>query len=287
MIDYLRAESKHDLDFLISMIVNEPEIAEWGIDIHLDSLAGCRSIAEVLLELHRIYAQSKSKDIWGEKTPRFVRHLHLLGSHFPDAKFIHVVRDPRAVANSLIHSDVHYSTPLHGSRRWLIDTSAGLSYERDAPERVIRIYYEELMRDTEKYLKEITSFLGIGFEANMLIGTVGAGEYSSFYDNIHHNLDRELSTKHIDKWMRQLDEKSIQIIESITHDQMLVLGYKPTTEPIEISRAIRIKMQLHRMYGLVKQLSKYSKQRRDYLNYLLKRKWQLGLLKEFLWTINY
>ena len=46
-------------------------------------------------------AQSQGKQRWGEKTPSNLFFIDILSDMFPHAKFIHIVRDPRAVVNSL------------------------------------------------------------------------------------------------------------------------------------------------------------------------------------------
>lgn len=52
----------------------------------------------------------QGKKIWGEKTPMHLFHAESILSLFPDAKFIFLVRDGRAVVNSQMqHPNWHHS----------------------------------------------------------------------------------------------------------------------------------------------------------------------------------
>src|SRR4030095_1909271 len=58
--------------------------------------------------LVRQYAESVDRAgarIWVEQDPGNVVHIWKLLQHFPDAKFIHIVRDGRAVAASMLPLD--------------------------------------------------------------------------------------------------------------------------------------------------------------------------------------
>lgn len=287
MIDYLRVRGKFDLDELIDLLVDEPEIAEWGLTVTGQELRGFQDITDILRALHTKYAASKRADVWGQKTPRIIRNLGLVGEAFPEARFIHLVRDPRAVVNSLINSDVHRSTAYHGSRRWSMDVSAGLAYEDAHPERILRVRYEDLVRDTASTLEGVLDFLDLEFEANMTESQTGLEEYSAFYDNIHKNLARGVSDEHVKKWQHQLDPQEIAVIESITGKLMDRLSYPRQASGTAISALYPLRMRARRAGSLILQTSKYLRQRREYLLYLLKRKRKLGLLQEFLWKINF
>jgi len=143
--DYLRSTVRWSPDQIKQHIVREPELREWGLRVSVGDLGKCRTVGEVIVRLHELYAESKGKKHWGQKTPRLVRYLPLLADHFPDARFIHLVRDPRAVVSSLIRSEVHRSTPWYGARRWVMDVQAGLDFETQHPERIMRLSYEALV----------------------------------------------------------------------------------------------------------------------------------------------
>lgn len=288
IVDYLRAGDWLDMASLGRMLVREPELEEWGIRPSETDLEGCRTAAEAIDRLHRLYLVAKGKNRWGQKTPRFVRFVGLLRRHFPEARFIHLVRDPRAVVNSLIASDVHRSNALYASRRWLSDVSAGLRAERDFPGEVLRVRYEDLVTDVESTLRKVASLLDFEYDPSMLAAaSQGASEYSRFYAAIHANLALPPTDQFIEKWKDHLSAGEIALIESIVGERMLELGYAKSDQDPATRRLRTSAMSFERVFGLARQSTQYLRFRRKYLFHLFLRKWKLGLMGDFLRGVNY
>lgn len=285
VIDYLRADRRYSE--LKRLLVREPELREWGLEVDMGDLEGENSIEEAIEKLHRMYAVQHGKERWGQKTPRYVRHMELINEHFPESCFIHLVRDPRAVASSLMRSDVHHSNAYYAFRRWIRDVAAGLAFERSYPDRVLRIHYEDLVAEPEEVLKRIAEFLELqwmpGWWRERDEGTV---EYSEFYDQIHANLDRPGTDKFIDRWNRELSAWQLKLVEVQTAELMGELGYVCESEVPRSPTPFIVYCRAERLLGLARQLLKHLGERREYLTFLLFRTWKLGLLKEFLWAAN-
>jgi len=287
IVDYLRAEGLHDLAALQELLLGEPEISEWGLKLKRQDFVGAPTLSATIDRLHMLYAQSQGKKHWGQKTPRFIRNLDLIGASFPEAKFIHMIRDPRAVVNSLIRSDVHRSNPYHGAQRWKMDVSEGRDYESRHPDRMISIKYEKLVTQSDDVLKNICGFLNLEFQSDLVGQKGGTEEYSRFYEKIHQNLDKPLTTLRIDSWKTELSTSAVQVIEAIGMDVMIELGYEPVSENIALQGSFVSRMKVQRLYAIILQAFRYFRYRRSYLPYLFYRKWKLGLLRDFLWTVNY
>ncbi len=286
--DYLRASRRRPVDELLPILIREPELVEWGLDPSLQDLHGIGSIGGAIERLHDIYAQSHGKPRWGQKTPRLVRHMDLLLEHFPEARFIHVVRDPRAVTSSLIRSDVHRSNAWYGARRWRMDVTAGLSFEDEHSRRVLRVHYEQLVRDTGSTLRNLVDFLELDWIDDWWRREPpGADEYSEFYENIHANLDRSTTDRFIDRWQGELSSREVEVIEAVAGDAMVGLGYEPVTGARPVTSLELWRFRLDRAVGLSRQASRYLRLRRRYFFRLLWRKWKLGLLWEWIWSVNY
>ncbi len=280
--DYLRAAEWMTLDDLKKLIIHEPELEEWGIEVALDDVRDCATIAELISRLHEIYAIQHRKERWGQKTPRLVRHLDLLRSHFPNACYIHLVRDPRAVVRSLVHSNVHRSTPWHAANRWVNDVSAGMDFESRFPDRMLRIHYEQLAASPEATLSQILGFLKLEMVDQILESGPGAEEYSKFYNRIHSHLEQGVTDEFVDRWKVDLSDSDLALVESVTRPLMERLGYSPVTQGWRHSPARRLEMTARRSIGLARQLWHYLHYRPKYLLHLARRKWRLGLFREFL-----
>lgn len=288
IVDYLKVASRFEISTLKALLIQEPEIREWGIQPTLEDLNDSQTITEAVEQLHHMYLQATGKRNWGQKTPRFVRHLELILTHFPYSRFIHLIRDPRAVVSSLMQSDVHRSNSYHASLRWRMDVGHGLDFEERHPDYMLRIHYEELVRDVEKTLKRILSFLNLPYDASLKEpGEPGRAEYTRFYKNIHANIDSLPSDQFIDKWKTNLSSRDVEVVERINGEMMVGLGYEREFAQPTVPRGYVRRMRVYRLRGLLRQTYQYLRYRRGYLLFLLWRKLRLGLLKDFLWDVNY
>src|SRR4051794_27483455 len=78
----------------------------WGLDAALVRAELQRgkpaTFADAVRIAYACYASAKGKPRYGDKTPIFVLHIPMLAELFPEAVFVHVVRDGRDVALSRI-----------------------------------------------------------------------------------------------------------------------------------------------------------------------------------------
>ena len=57
---------------------------------------------EAIAAVFEVYAEHEGKPRWGDKTPLYMQHLPLLEGLFPDALWVHLVRDGRDAALSFL-----------------------------------------------------------------------------------------------------------------------------------------------------------------------------------------
>lgn len=85
-----------------------------------------------------------------EKTPGHVRYVPLILKLLPDAYFIHLVRDPRAVVSSLCAAGRSWgrswalTDPVENARIWVRDVSAGRAIVSQT-EHQVTVKYEDLL----------------------------------------------------------------------------------------------------------------------------------------------
>jgi hypothetical protein len=287
IVDYLRARGKVTPQTFRRLIATEYELAEWDMPFTLTDFAGCISAQDFIDRAHELYVQQAGKRVWGQKTPRFVRHGALLKRHYPQAKFINILRDPRAVVSSLIRSNVHNSNALYAARRWQRDVNAGLQLGRAFPGDVLHVHYEDLVRDTEATLRAVCEFLAIDFEPALLdYHKTGTQEYSGYYAQIHAKLNQAPDTSRIDAWRKHLSPQDVAVVESICGPLMDDLGYaREATEPVHEGTLDRL--QWERKLGFVRQVWHNYTTRRGYLMSFLRRKLALGLLFGTVKELNY
>jgi hypothetical protein len=129
-----------------------------------------RTPAAIFDHLMKGFARREGKTRWCEKTPMHVLHIEALAQAWPQAQFIHVIRDGRNCAASF-HRRWKY-TPEASIVRWKRCLKAGR--QQGLPlgkERYTESLYEALTANPETELRKVCQFLGVEFAAAMLEST--------------------------------------------------------------------------------------------------------------------
>jgi hypothetical protein len=104
------------------------------------------------------------KQRWVDGTPENMVAIARLTELFPEARFIHIIRDPRHVAASMTHFDRiggDSMSPAEAMRLWYDRTSLGFLAEKALGSQVVmRIGFDELVADPRSHLNRIFTFLG-------------------------------------------------------------------------------------------------------------------------------
>jgi hypothetical protein len=183
---------------------------------------------------------------FGEKTPWNVRHLAALEALFPCARFVHIVRDPRAVVASKRKLPRTSADVLTNAFKWSIDITAAASYRASAPERaerLLEVRYEDLVRDPEKVLREITAFLGEPFHPAML-DPAEAGPLAFKDQPYREGVLRPVFDCSLEAWRKELSPAQVWLVQRLTAGGMARYGYVP--EPVEAREIARLPVQILR-----------------------------------------
>jgi hypothetical protein len=172
----------------------------------------------------------KNKQRWGDKTPHQVRDITSLAEAFPDAQFLHVIRDGRDVAMSMRKAGWLNGNMLTIAKYWQRQVQAGITAGRsliNSKNRYYEVYYEQLLQQPETTLKNLCAWLHLEYTPQML----------EYYRNVdvdiqpeHSNLFK-LNRKPIDAsrayaWKSQLSRQDIADFESIAGNLLTELGYE-------------------------------------------------------------
>ena len=116
---------------------------------------------------------SDPKQRWVDGTPEYSHYVSGLLNLFPEAKFIHMVREPREVVRSLTHFDKvsGWKTSIQGGyKTWYRLTSAAYKAEQAFGSHVVkRFFHKDLVADPEILLKNIFAFVGEPYEPESLL----------------------------------------------------------------------------------------------------------------------
>lgn len=126
-----------------------------------------RNLAAVLDAAFRYFAAWEGKTRWCEKTPQHIQHLPGLHSLFPEAKFIHVIRDGRDSAASFNRR--FKRAPEYSIYRWKHVVREGRKQGELLGDRYMEIRYENVTADPELWMRRITDFLELPFHPDVLL----------------------------------------------------------------------------------------------------------------------
>lgn len=160
------------------------------------------------------------------------RHFDRLLSIWPDARFIHIVRDPRDVARSCIAMGWAGNVWI-GVERWQEAEQLWQQLKLIlTPERYIEITYETLICQPTKTLTDLCHFIGVPYDQAML-----SYAQNTTYDAPDPSL--------VEQWRRKLSEREIQLVEARVGDLLVKRGYSLSgLPPLTVTEAM--KQQLRR-----------------------------------------
>jgi len=206
-----------------------------------------REFVNMFLAPH--FAEHKCKYL-SEKTPDNIFVFSELVELFPEARFILVVRDPRAVISSLLQvrkkvlmqskdaEIIKYTENFNGVRaaikfnRQLLES--GFNAVKKAPEENLVVVYRQLVLNPEAETKRICEFLKINWSERMQHPgqfkhpgerSMTSEKAAPWYDAKKYNRDPEV--KEIEKWKSQLTlAEQIRIAKAFQgHADLENLGY--------------------------------------------------------------
>ncbi len=175
-----------------------------------------RTLATVINGVFQYFASQEGKYRWCEKTPMHALHISALSNVFPDARFIHIIRDGRACAASF-HRRWGYSPELT-MYRWKNVVNAARAQGKEIPGKYLEITYEDLVTAPEKIMYDICKFLSIDFHENVL--------YPSRTRQVTTGSTIKEIVKKKEIWPDYFSKNMISRLETIAGSSLHQLGYK-------------------------------------------------------------
>jgi len=126
----------------------------------------CRSLSDVLRLFYDMYAANRGKARWGDKTPWYVLKMPIIAALLDEAHFLHLVRDGRDVALSVIPLWFGPTSVAEAATWWVDRVRRGRRDGAHLP--YLEVRYEQLVDQPEAELRRICGFIGLDFDAQML-----------------------------------------------------------------------------------------------------------------------
>lgn len=134
-------------------------ISEEEFEHILDTSASRKELAENYGKLY-LQKQGNPNGRWFDKTPQNIYGILLISQMFPEAKFIHIYRNPLNVVASLYAGKVMSIADMSGATSYWYESMAIMDqYKQIAADRVLEIAYEDVTNKPEASLEKILTFL--------------------------------------------------------------------------------------------------------------------------------
>jgi len=244
------------LDAFLDDLFNAKKFEFWELDreplsrtIKANKPDNYAALSRLIYEHHSEKAGKKNALI-GDKNNFHLNHIAELDALYPDAKFVHIIRDGRDVATSYmdmskIDSTSDYRPRLPSSaadigQEWRKNIESVRSgFSKLPSERTLEIRYEDLVLETEKTLTGVCEFLGQTYEPAMLdfymknqARKLEPDEFMAWKARTRGQIDSSA----IGKW-KNLPQDDIGIFEKICGDILTTYNYELSDEVSGSARA--------------------------------------------------
>jgi hypothetical protein len=184
----------------------------FDIDRALESIAA-PTYANAVRAIFEQFAHAQGRPRWGDKTPDYCHHLPVLRDLFPDAQFVHVVRDGRDVANSLFRTGFGPKNAYEAARSWTTLLKEIREF-RDTcqPGAFLEIRYEDLTGHPSAVLATVGRFLGIA-NADAVAASIAP------------RLGIQVSSASVGTWKQRLTWREIECFEAFAGEALRAHGY--------------------------------------------------------------
>jgi hypothetical protein len=201
--------------------IEASDLQRWAAELNAPRL---RNVIDLVYDS---ILQNSGKSRLGDKTPPYIAIVPQLAALYPEARFIHLIRDGRDVAISYI--ELGYECRFYDGLRfeWIASMEKARSYRMsEYADRILEIRYEELVAQPESSLRTICGFLGECFETQMLNQPLRTDAVPTREAHIHTKLDRPLSSDATGNWRKKLSAIECFWMEACMHEYLAELGYE-------------------------------------------------------------
>ena len=149
----------------------------------------------------------------------FVKELNLI---FPNAKFIHMVRDARdtVVSYKGVDFDVNSTSAL--AHRWNRYNRAILENIEKDEKRAITLRYEDFINDPQSESKRICSFLGVEYLSQMLTDYQRENDWVGSW---REHVNKPIFKNKIYRWKKEMSENDLKLTNYVCSDLLNHFGY--------------------------------------------------------------
>jgi hypothetical protein len=227
-----------DQMFVSGWNVDKKQLSEAYHQIPLSEVSYTLLLKMAYYSYPSIYDKNEIR-ILGDKNPLYTMFIDEIKEIFPDAKFIHIIRDYRANVLSNRKWFLRKKISIL-SHKWLVGNLFVEKQKSKNPTDFYTVRYEDLVDNPEKYAKEIAKFLNVGYTPSMISFHEKANEvyhdsnsekattfHKELVETLHENIIKPIHKDKVDTWKTELTPKEIALADYVAADYAAKYNYKP------------------------------------------------------------
>lgn len=185
--------------------------------------------------LYEAYGGPRGATVVGDKTPGYVDHARTLGEHFPQAKFIEMVRHPLDVVCSLMDQPWGPNDPA-AAAIWWDRSQRAIARSGMSADRLLIVRLEDLIDQPDDVVGSMAAHLGLDVHPDMVNFTARAGQIAD--QNIHPSGHVGLRgpLRRTRSWTDQLTPRQASDAWAIVAGSADALGYEGPDMPVVPAR---------------------------------------------------
>ncbi|MER5534389.1 sulfotransferase family protein [Streptomyces mirabilis] len=195
----------------------------------------------------RAYAEEHGKVRWGDKRPAYALHVAEILRLFPDAQFVHLVRDGRDCVASLLRMPWWHRGFHEAVATWaqVVDTTR--KYARElGPDTWYHLRFEDLVADPAGQLRGVCGFLGEEYAPGTTEPHRLAGMAVPARKTWHRRTHGALDTTRAGTWTTRLTPDQLRLSEAVLGEWLTSYGYELAgavrPDPAELLRYRRVEV---------------------------------------------
>jgi len=178
-----------------------------------------------------------NKNTFLEKTPRHIFHYSEIMNHYPDARFICMIREPRNTVSSILQMRPEINKSVTRVA-FLYNKIANRILTISKNRNVFIVRYEDLVNNTKETLYDVCNYLRLPYNSHLIEDVAAPPEIISSHEKWK---DRNINFTEIKKndperWKNFISENSGDMIAFIAGSHALQFDYKITYNWICVCR---------------------------------------------------
>jgi hypothetical protein len=230
----------------LELITTHRRWPDWGLDeAELRARFGAAEpfgAAGAARAFFGLCAERAGKPRWGDKSPSYRTRMRLIAPVLPEAHFVHLIRDGRDVALSLLDVPWGPRDVPEAAETWVGDIRRARRQARRV-DHYMELRYEDLVAEPEARLREVAAFVELPWDDAMLAYPERAGERIGEFTRDfsmrggvtmtaaeraeqHRHAKQSPTAARTGRWRREMSDADLAAFDGEPRELLRELGYE-------------------------------------------------------------